>query len=522
MNKKILLGIPLGIIALGAAAYAGASWYTGTQVEKSMNAGIGELKAAGPWLKISEVKVKRGFFRTEHEMTLGLNADCFVSGMSSHDPKTQEELDKMKIRLRHTISHGPLSFANGIQPALASYEGRFVFDEKTAQELKKVLGDKPVLSWSGVIQFDGTDHFKLQSPAFDLKEKGNDITWAGIQGEGQGNFNNRSYKFALRAPKLEIRKVSTDAGDTGKALIENMQLAAEGQPGASKVGIGTASFSVGKLQFVNPLKGDGIEMSQVSYVANVKESGQFIDVMLAYRIAGMIMDAEKKKIGPAALELSLDHLHAPTLLAFDKSMKQFMCANPDQKPEMVKGLMDEWKQLVSVMLQNKPVLQLQQVKLGMPEGEISGKGKISIDGFEPAMLESPQAAMAALPGVVQIEFSGQSPEKLIMSSFRDFALKRGKRQMMLMGGGDMAPEKLKALEENADQDAKQQLSLAIAQNYVKQEGEQLTFSFSFSKGQAKLNGTPIPLPFLPQAEAAPMSMPPGTPAAPGMPPARLQ
>ena len=61
---------------------------------------------------------------------------------------------------------------------------------------------------------------------------------------------------------------------------------------------------------------------------------------------------------------------------------------------------------------------------------------------------------------------------------------------------------MKLVQDSAEQGARAQLELAMAQNFVKQEGDQLTVSFSFGKGHATLNGAPLDLPFLPPRQAA--------------------
>jgi uncharacterized protein YdgA (DUF945 family) len=519
MNKKILLGLPLGGIALAAAAYAGTAWYTGTQLEKQINVGISNLAEVSPLLKVVDIKVDRGIFRTTHEMTIGFNSDCFDTVLAAQKPEMQKELDKLTVRLRHTIMHGPLSFADGIKPALAAYEGRVIFDEKTLQELKKFAGDKPALSWNGVLQFDGDYQFKVQSPAFELDKDGTKTTWAGIQGEGSGNIHDVSYKIGLRAPKLAINALASASGKSGDALMENMHIAAEGRIGASKVGIGTATFGIDKFQFADTGKDTQFEMSKLVYAADVKESGEFIDMQAAYKIDSLVFGAEKKKYGPVILEVGLDHLHAPTVLAISKSLNQVMCAKPDQKEAMASEVMGQWKKLAASLLENKPVFQLKQIKFTAPDGELNFNGKISIDGFQPAMLDDSQATMTALPGIVQIEFAGRAPEKLLISSLRDVTAGQSKNQMLLSSAGDVPPEQLKALQESAEQSAKAQLELAITQNFIKQEGDQLTFSFSFGKGQATLNGAPLDLPFLPQRNASVIA---DNPAAPTSAPAATQ
>ncbi len=510
MNKKILLGLPLGGIALVSAAYVGTAWYAGKQLDTHMQAGITELARSNPMVQISDIKVERGIFRTQHEMTFAFNPDCIDTGIAPKKPEMQAQLDKMKVRLRHTIMHGPLSFANGIQPALAAFQGQLVFDQATTQELKKVLGDQPVLAWHGVLQFDRKHQFKLHSPAFELDKKGAKISWAGIQGEGSGNLHDLSYQLKLHAPKLAVSALAAAPGASGDALVENMHMVAEGSPGASKVGIGTASFGIDRIQFTDTRKNERAELSKLAVLADVKESGEFIDMQIAYKIGSLVAGAEQKKFGPAVLEIGFEHIHAPSLVALNQSMNRIMCAKPEQKQAMTMEVMQQWKQLASTMLQNKPVFQLKQVKFTAPDGELNFKGKISVDGFQPAMIDDLQAAMTALPGVVHIELSGNAPEKLLMSSFREFTVNRSKHQMMLTGAGALPPEQLQALQESAEQGARQQLGLAIAQNFIKQEGEQLSFNFSFSKGQASLNGVALDLPFLPQTAAAPMAENPAT------------
>ncbi|MBS0307633.1 MAG: DUF945 family protein, partial [Proteobacteria bacterium] len=376
------------------------------------------------------------------------------------------------------------------------------------------------LSWNGTLQFGGAHQFTLQSPAFTLDDKGIQVSWAGLQADGGGNINDHSYQIKLRAPKLEAGGPDPVSGEQGKALLENIQLAVEGRRSASGLNIGSGSMEVGKFHITDPSKKGEVELNQFGYTYQVKENGQFVDLALAYKIAGIVAGAEKKTYGPALLELGIGHLHAPTLLAFDKSMKGIMCAKPEQKQAMAGEMIGQWKQLSTELLRNKPELQLKQVRFSSPDGELQAKGRISIDGFEPAMLETPQTAMAALPGILQVEFAGQIPEKFLMSSLRGFALSSARRQMMQEGGGEIDAGQMQTLQEGAEQDARQKIGLALAQNYIKQDGDKLSIDFKFGKGQASLNGAPFDLPFLPQSAQAPSAQIGADPAQPGTPPSQ--
>jgi uncharacterized protein YdgA (DUF945 family) len=293
--------------------------------------------------------------------------------------------------------------------------------------------------------------------------------------------------------------------------MENMFIVAEGRVGTSKLGVGTATLGIDKFRFSGAPKDAQFELSKLVYAADVKESGQFIDIHAAYRIGGLAFGAEQKKYGPMVLETGFDHLHAPTLLAMSDSLNRFMCAKPDQKEAMTAETMSQWKKLAIALLENKPVFQLKQMKFAAPDGELEFKGKIGVDGFKAAMLYDMRTAMAALPDIMHIEFAGQASEKMLMSSFTDVATGQMKQQMLLSGTGDMPPEQLKTLQENAEHAARMQLDLAIAQNFIKQEGDWLTFSFSFNKGQAVLNGAPLDLPFLQSNKAAPVASIPAAP-----------
>jgi len=70
MSKKILIGSSVGVVALITAAYAGTAWYAGKQFELQLNQNLSELKATSPFLAVSDLKIQRGVFSTQADLSL--------------------------------------------------------------------------------------------------------------------------------------------------------------------------------------------------------------------------------------------------------------------------------------------------------------------------------------------------------------------------------------------------------------------------------------------------------------------
>jgi uncharacterized protein YdgA (DUF945 family) len=502
MKKKIVLAVSfVGVAAAVSASYVGASWYAGKQIEKQLDATVAEITATIPAYKISDVKIRRGIFSTSHEMSIGLDADCFTggtSGLESAAAKELKNLEKMKVRLVQEYKHGPLTFDNGIKPNLASYTGSLMLDARSDAKFKESLGNRALVSWNGKLAFDGAYDFLISSPTVEHKKDGEHLSWKGISGSGTGNMYDKTYQVKLLAPGLASSRSANGVSGAGEAVIENITMSFSGHQGASRLPLGSGTITVENMRFSGANADGAVSISNLSYSADLKEANNFINVMASYKIGNFIVGGtDTMQFGPMALEVGFEHLHAPTLSTLYKDMNSFMCVKQDDSAKLAQT-MKQLKEMANTLLKNDPVFILKQAKLASKHGDVELNGKIALTGFEPGMVDNMQVAMTALPSAIAIDFNATATENLFMTIAKQSATSSARHQLSLRSDEQMSPEKIKAAETMAEENLRSQLQMVVAQNLVKQENDRLSVNFSFAKGKASLNGQPIDLPFLPR------------------------
>jgi uncharacterized protein YdgA (DUF945 family) len=187
--KKIVV-VLLAIALLLGAAYAAGAWYLGGRVEEAVAEPQKRFESM-PYIKIVRRDFQRGLFSSEETVTYELFGDFFRAieqmqknqgGVPRPDAAPPAAVPKslVLIGVSH-IRHGPLPDGKTIAAAIIDTE--FEVEDRLKPALKRVLGDKKVITAHTVIALDGNGESMVSSPAFVYAAQdapADEFNWGGV------------------------------------------------------------------------------------------------------------------------------------------------------------------------------------------------------------------------------------------------------------------------------------------------------------------------------------------------------
>lgn len=464
-------------VATAAAAYAGASWYSGRQAEQAYRQAITDLSAfIGPQA-IAAQEYRRGFFSSEGRLTLQWTP-------ATQDGEDQATVPPEPVRLVVTsqVRHGPLA---GARLAAAAVETRFALeglDEQTRQVLSRMQG--PQLT--AVRHFGGASDLQLRLPAGEIVVDGTALRWQELTGDGSLDSSGKRVSARMAWPEWSFDSLAataaadTVAGDEGDGedfgegedgperfaiTLRNMTSTFEGEmiDGLWGLGPGKARLQVGSLQ----TRSAGAAQAPVRTVLDLRELEAESEIVTDQATLGYSTRAQMVgSIGPIRFDsLKLHEQYQRVdiealrglLRAFTQGQQGADEAGGsytlvDAAPRLIAALPSYRMQIEATTQGQTGRLEYgAQVNSAPPAEQLAG------GAWLPALLQG-----GALDARMQLPKAWIGP--------------------LVSATGRPAP---------SDEELQQLLAAAESSGYVRLQGEQLSGSLALRGGQWTLNGKPF-------------------------------
>lgn len=467
------LWISLAILALLAASYPGVAWYSGKVVETRLRQYQKQMLEIAPYLTVVSEKYERGVYRSTQETTYeafhtllaSVGAVQMASGKGGELPKS------LRFTVRSRIEHGP--FPGFGPPALARIESEFVLDEAVKQSLAKLFGERKPIEIVTRLEYSGAGETDYSSPSFErfpVGNKGETLSWKGFKASMAFGADLRWIKMRGEAPGMEANSPNGESVQFAGASFEaNSEIAYEDlYLGDGALRIKTVRVAPGAADGMGPTR--NLTMDGLEYVFQVPHKEDYLDVIGQFAIAGLrVEDTDVKDLH---YDLTVKHLHGPTVAALSRAMRKVMAEGPAAPVGEGGATIDkEAKRLAIVLLEHEPVVQIDRITFAMAEGVATMTGSVQLVGFEAADLEGesgPMGLMQKIDARADIDF-----EQGLLKKFSEKA-----------GGGTQLEQQLANLE---------------AQGYVTRDNGHVKTHIEFKQGALTFNGKA----FSPQALAPP-------------------
>lgn len=452
MQKSGILAIVL-IILLGAAA--AAPYWFGMQAEEAYNKSMQEITKDGQ-IVITHQTYERGWLDSTAEATYTFG------GMPG------------SLTVTNKIYHGPIPLEGELdfRPVLALIKGQ-------ASLSLPMLPKIPPISGKTTIQLDGQSisHFEVAA-VNSTDPSGSSFNWQGMSGDVTASADLKQISMSILSPLMQINS------PTQKLSVSKAKITATLQQGASGLTTGSLSYAIDKLSSESD-KGTLVLNGLVLAAASAEASGNLsanVDLKLQ-----SIGDGAST-YGPGVISIKVNNLDAATLVKYKKELNELSAKKlpPEQMPT---ALMGKMVALVANLAKKAPEIDISKISLKFKEGEITGSGKLVLDGSNADVAENPELLLMSLHGEGEVIVPQAALQALT-------ALDLSRQVESFKSQGKFSEDELKKLTPQKISE----ISASAAPKYMRRyantvklvpEGDNYKMSLSLSRGQFLLNCQPL-------------------------------
>jgi uncharacterized protein YdgA (DUF945 family) len=351
MKRIIAAVLVLAVLLLAAP------WVIGNVAEDRVGRGLEALVKAAPTLGIVEQKYRRGWFRSEQEVTF----EVLGGAMRPLGTPT-------RFTVRNEILHGPVLGLSGL--GIARVNSRLVLDPGVRAELVAVFGSDEPLRVSTRVGFLGGGRTFISSDAREVKlDDGGTIAWDDLEVAigYSGNFDSVDVKgrwprFESRNPRLKsVLRVADLVLDLSSERVKGHLYQTDGE------------FSIDDLTFAS----DGeapTTLEDLAFVIDTRNDDDFTTIatrMGTGRCHGGLLQSQGLELTAVHYDFTVRRLHTETLARLADAI-----AESYQRPEVAALLTDEALEL----LKYDPELVIDRVGFETKDGAAILNGVLRIKG----------------------------------------------------------------------------------------------------------------------------------------------
>lgn len=465
MNKSAKVALVAAAVAL---AYPVSSWFLGQSIESRLEEQYSQI-GNQPYLKIAERKYERGVFSATDTVTFEIPAELFAPvAPDAEEPDAPAEAAKpLRITVRTRIQHGPLPGLSTVAAAVADSE--LVFDDKTRQEIAKVLGDRKPLELHTVYRFDGGGTGTLSSPAFTTSlpesetRSATRVVWQGFNLDVDFSAGMKHYTMKGSAPKLEIEDDEALVMLAGFTLTGDQQRLFDDD---ATLYVGTQKFAVGEMSFTSKESDKeqdvpaNIVFKDIAYEVDAPANGDFLDI--SARMGAKTVSFGEHNFGPVHYDLSFKHLHARTTSKLYRAAMELYSdkAAAENPGAALAALSDPALELLS----HSPEFSIDRISFTSTHGEAKVAARVKLAGIQPDDFSNAFALIG------KIDASGEA------------ALPRALLTEWVGDGDETSPESMRVTA---------QLDALAAQGLLNLDAGMVKSTLVFRQGQLTINGKPF-------------------------------
>jgi uncharacterized protein YdgA (DUF945 family) len=462
------------VLALFLALVLGAGpWFMGRVAHSRIDHGLDSLVEKVPYIKIVERTWHQGWFRSESLVTFefvvpGIGnkpVSALADAAPAREPAPQEIpkfplLAPLRISVRSEVLHGPVLGGAGI--GLARLDTKFLISEETRQKLMEVMGTDDLVRIRTRMGFlgGGTTTLSGEGRSVPLDKLGmarasGSIAWDDFSLAIGMASKGRSYDVSGKQPRIEFR----NADGSEHVLFGKIRVQGKGSLVTEDLYDGDVAFGIGKVS-VTSSRSPAVDVSDVHYTVQSTNKGDFFDYALRMgtgEVKTTALDALKVQLKEIHYDMTLRHLHAPTLQKLTRTVRDTY-SGPMLDPVTAQtALIGPLTEQSKALLKYDPELVLDRIGIVTGKGEAAFKGTIKLVGVTDEDLKS--GSLALIPKL-SADITFEAPQALF----------------------DEVPN------------GNLMMGMGLDQGYVKREGGKVTSHIEFKGGKLSINGKSPQLP----------------------------
>ncbi|KGJ98080.1 YdgA family protein [Thalassotalea sp. ND16A] len=413
-----------------------APYFSGQLAETEMRNMVAKMQSI-PGVSVSIENYHSGWFNSTADVVLNY----------SQEIDSQVAPLEMKIISKQSMQHGPiLSQSNGLGFGLIdiAYDFDLTHNQGAAVEFthnftKDKLESYMRIGYTGTMtSFVSLQPVQIMSADgnFDIKAFAFDSVFSR---DGQ-------LQFSGNWQGLDVTKLAEKVMSIGEMQFSADQQVVRGDIFSyNALALGDSNFYIKNIEMIGATAAESVTINDLTVLSTSHEENGFMYADVDINIDSI--NAIGQEFSKFAYQLSLNKLDLDVYQEFQNLMIQ---NNAQQDPDM---LMMQMQAMLPELLTSGPELKITKLGMQTAQGEIASQLNIR---FDQSVLDvnNPMTMFMAL----QADASGRAPIEFFNSI---------------------------GMQQNIDQ--------LLMQNMLVQDEEQVKFDFTFSDGQALLNGEPVPL-----------------------------
>ena len=457
--KKLRIAV-IGVVALLVLAALGGPAFTDGIAARRIEASVAAINQQGQF-DASYTRTASGWFGQQGTLTITPRTAALARLLPAGQP----------ITLHMDVAYGPFPFAAWGQGFTPWPVGAVINLRSTALDrlLAKAHSGYTLRSTVGLA--GGNDVLaRLRAGSYHTADGGS-IEWQPLRLHAE----NLIVRDGMSAGDLGLRWKGLTFSKNGPGTPMQARVGTVELHGSSRfkdgVPVGRYRFTVASIEAA-PVptaadKGFALRTLRVVGGAAIGAPG-FVDSSARIEIASL--HAGAGRFAPMVLDLDLTHLDIPAYVALTRALQNAQRDAPPGTPPLAAARlsMAALQPPLMMLLARQPMLQLKQLRIGMPQGALQGSGEISL--APPAgTVPTPQTLLLAL----RAHFTLSAPQPLALYLATERAAKTG-----------APPAQQGAM-------AQQMLQQFVQQGLLRRQAGDYVLDLSVDKGAVQLNGRTI-------------------------------
>ncbi|QKK11660.1 MAG: YdgA family protein [Pseudomonadota bacterium] len=467
MKRLLIILIVVLIVVFGLAPRL-----VGGRAQGQYEQMIEQLRSGGA--QVTSVKYNRGWFGAQANTELVFP----LPPAAKEIPELPQEL---RFSLASTLRHGPLTSLGGF--GLAEIDTQILLNGK-----QLFPADYPA-QLRTLVALNGGTRTLLELPAVNIPAAGNRPA---IDFRGLSGILNADAAFNRIDTRLESPGADIAGGKIQRLVIGDITIDSRTARSIAGLMLGDVKIALSHLSLTAADAGDTLQMKQLFIEGLSNAEGEMVSGSARYHIGSLKIGG--KEFTGAELKVTAGNLSAPVLAGIQTALNdiQSQRIEPDMQGT---AIMNTLVTQLPLLLPHDPTLAIDNLQIDTPDGRIEGRLKVQALGMR---LQDLQGGMGFI-NKLQADAEIKVPETVFRHLSRLQTEKEINREIEMRRelGEEVVVPSPAELKQLIDEITEQQIANLLEQRLIVREEQQLVSTATFRNGRLTVNGTLVPLPFLP-------------------------
>jgi len=472
MKKLIGLVVIVAVLVLGS--YFGFGMVTEYKIRDSVKV----LNAVDNMY--AEVKdYNRGLFHATAEVEWNVNVPERVV-KSATGGTSMVPAKEYKFTMPLKVSHGPVIFSDaGIKFGLGYGRTDIDLPSKFQEQFDALFtkdSSKPQLDLSVFVNYLAKTRFKAEVPAFQLvgKQGNGKLDWKGMDSSVRMNSDLSSVDGSINLNGMEFSRDTTTV--TMEAVTTTYELAKS----AYGLFTGTAEVNFPSLMVMDKDK-KLFALESLAVDSSSDVSGDVLNSHVNLSLNALFVNNET--FGPANIEMAVRNLDAEAMGKINALSQDIQSDDKAKKQRAMMSMMAE----VPNLLSKGPQLEISQLEVRLPQGQVSGNLYVSVPQSEKPNI---MTLMQGISGKAHLEVPKAVAQWLIADSMKEAMMKNQLQQMMAQQQNDGTLQMSEVMQQAKDL-ADKRISAMVSSGMVSEKGDMLVVDVIYEQSKLTVNGKPF-------------------------------